>query len=339
MPQTRSPAPRQSEGSRALTPAESVRGMLGGMQKRVEALAPKHLDSARILGSALSACEANRRLLEADPFSLELAVLGAASAGWEVFGPFAKAHLVPYKGKVQLIPGYRGVADVLYRSGMVAQIETRVVYEKDHIEINFGSDAGITHRPTLIGPRGGMVGVYAVITLRDGHKHIEWMSNADIDKVKASSAAVKAKRSSPWDDHHEEMARKTVLKRAAKPLPMSVEDLRVIEGDPKIEGIPERPGRAPRLDPTTAADHDFRLSAPAAEGAPPVKDVEPKRDEVEGNPEAAERQEALETLAGYAQTKKRAYADVVGDGEPAMWGLDQLNAAIDDVRAWKPRKK
>ena len=61
-------------------------------------------------------------------------------------------------------------------------------------------------------------------TLADGRKQAEWMDSEEINKVRDSSDSYKSEKTrpfSPWTNHWEEMARKTVLRRLYKYLPRS----------------------------------------------------------------------------------------------------------------------
>jgi recombination protein RecT len=58
------------------------------------------------------------------------------------------------------------------------------------------------------------------------------MSKADVDKVRAQS---KAGKSGPWVTHYTEMARKTVVRRLFKYLPVSIEIQRAVTIDEQAD--------------------------------------------------------------------------------------------------------
>lgn len=60
----------------------------------------------------------------------------------------------------------------------------------------------------------------------------EVMSRAEIEKVRKAS---KAGNSGPWSNHWEEMAKKTVIRRLFKYLPVSIEAVRAVEIDEKTD--------------------------------------------------------------------------------------------------------
>ena len=76
-----------------------------------------------------------------------------------------------------------------------------------------------------------MIAAYAVARTRDEGVYTEVMSRADIDKVRGIS---KAKDSGPWVQWFDEMARKTVIRRLAKRLPMSTDIDGLIRRDDEL---------------------------------------------------------------------------------------------------------
>lgn len=173
----------------------------------------------RIQRIALTVCENDSYLQKCDPLTVIGCVVKAASYGLEVEPSFGHAYLVPYKGKCTLIIGYRGMMELVRRSGKVSHISARIVYENDFFEIEYGSLETIVHKPNLK-DRGEMIGVYAVATLKDTGEHqFEYMSKEQIDKIKNS-----AQTDMVWGKHYEEMARKTAVRRLYKYLPMATEE-------------------------------------------------------------------------------------------------------------------
>jgi recombination protein RecT len=174
----------------------------------------------RIQRIALTVCENDSYLQKCDPLTVLGCVVKAASYGLEVEPSFGHAYLVPYKGKCTLIIGYRGMMELVRRSGKVSHISARIVYENDFFEIEYGAEEKIIHKPFLKGDRGEMVGVYAVATLKDNGEHqFEYLSKEQVDKIKNS-----AQTDMVWSKHYEEMARKTAVRRLYKYLPMSTDD-------------------------------------------------------------------------------------------------------------------
>jgi recombination protein RecT len=215
----------------------SVREFLGrdGMRKQLEMVLPKHLTPDRLLRVTMTAIQQNPKLLDCTPTSLAGAVLTAAELGLEINHRIGLAYLVPYwhsKKKVfeaQLIPGYRGLINLARRSGKVTKVSAQVVYENDEFDIAFGLSEKLEHKPLLRGDRGEAIGAYAVFHFVDewGEPFFDYLPAHDILKIARRSATYDSKTDSwtgPWNTDREEMFKKTVIRRASKMCPMSVED-------------------------------------------------------------------------------------------------------------------
>lgn len=213
----------------------TLKGLLTQYQKSIEKALPRHISADRMMKVALTAITKQPTLLDCDPNTFMLAMMGAAQLGLEPNTPLGSAYLVPFYNskrgvkEIQLIPGYRGLIELARRSGEIASIEARVVYENDSFEFSFGLAPKLVHVPNLDNP-GGMRLVYAIARLKGNGEDpiVEVMTKTDIDKIKASS---KSGNSGPWVDHYDEMARKTVVRRLCKYLPLSIELADAIELD------------------------------------------------------------------------------------------------------------
>ncbi len=157
-------------------------------------------------------------LRDCDPYSLIAAVMTASQLGLEI-GINGQAYLVAYGREVTLIPGYRGLITLAIQSGVVNSIEARAVHEKDRFTFCYGTAPDIQHDPEWLEDPGDVVAVYAVARLAGGLV-FDVMSKREVDSIRARS---KAGKYGPWQDDYEEMARKTVVRRLCKYLPMSVD--------------------------------------------------------------------------------------------------------------------
>jgi len=187
----------------------------------------KYLTPERLTKITLSAISRSPLLLECTPESVLRSVMDSASLGLEpTGGVLGHAYLVPYKNnktgkrEAQLIVGYRGLINLAQRSEKLIDIEAHVVHEKDAFLLEYGREPRLEHKPALNGDAGKPIGAYCVATLVGGRKHCEWMSIAEILKIRDRS---RARDSGPWQTDFEEMAKKTVVRRCSKYLPMSTE--------------------------------------------------------------------------------------------------------------------
>lgn len=230
-------APVAQQGKRPATLA----GLLSDPKiKQQMALAlPKHLDADRLARIALTEIRKVPALAQCNQESFLGAVMQCAQLGLEPGNTLGHAYLLPFgNGKakdglanVQLIVGYRGMIDLARRSGQIISISAYTVHEHDEFSYQLGLDPDIKHVPANA-ERGDVTHVYAVAKLKDGGVQFEVMSRYDIEQVRKSS---KAGNNGPWVSHWDEMARKTVIRRLFKYLPVSIEMQTAVALDERAE--------------------------------------------------------------------------------------------------------
>lgn len=205
--------------------------LAGFLEQRREAIAqvvPRHLSVDRLLKVALNSVSKNEALKRCSMTSILQCVVTCAELGLEPGGALGGAYLVPYKDTATLIIGYRGFVDLMRRSGQLSTVQAAVVHQKDRFRYSLGIDTVLEHEPYIDGDPGPMTRVYCVIKLKDGGVQVEVMSKAQVDAVRARSRSA---TSGPWVTDYEEMAKKTVIRRAAKLAPMSSEVAKALEAE------------------------------------------------------------------------------------------------------------
>ncbi len=223
-----SPAPNNNNRTAVATVGDKnqLNALLSreAVQKSLADVLPKHLTPERVVKMALVAASRQPTLLKCTSESFLKAIMTSAELGLDCSGTLGSGYLVPFYNKgvqeVQFIPGYRGLIDLARRSGSIARIESRIVYAQDVFEIEYGLDQKLIHKPKLTGDRGDIVCVYGIAELTDGTNQVEVMT---IDEVEAIRKRSKAGDSGPWRTDFGEMARKTVIRRLVKYLPLSTE--------------------------------------------------------------------------------------------------------------------
>lgn len=201
---------------------------------------PKTLTADRLTRIVLTECRKTPELRRCNPQSFFGAVLQCAQLGLEPGSALGHCYLLPYgNGKAkdgrpncQIIIGYRGMIDLARRSGQIVSINAYCVHQDDEFVYELGLHPDIKHRPSAQADRGPVIYVYAVAQLQGGGVQFEVMSRAEIEAVRKQS---KAGTRGPWVTHWEEMARKTVVRRLFKYLPVSTEALRAVEVDEKSD--------------------------------------------------------------------------------------------------------
>jgi len=195
------------------------------IQAALPQTAKKYLTPERMTKIVLSALSRTPQLLNCTPGSVLKAVMESASLGLEpTGGTLGQAYLIPYRNKgtyeAQLIIGYRGLIALARRSGEIRSVEAHIIRHGDEYDLEYGLTPKLTHRPNLSGDAGEMVAVYCVAHFKDGGNHLEVMTRAEVEAIRKRS---RAGNGGPWQSDYDEMARKTVVRRAAKYWPLSTE--------------------------------------------------------------------------------------------------------------------
>lgn len=242
----------------------NVTNLLAANMKAIQSCLPKHMTPERMCRVALQTIRRTPQLMNCTPESLVAAIVEASSLGLEL-DLRGQAYLVPYKNSVTLIPGYKGLMDLAYRSGRVTNIYAEVVCENDQFAFALGLAPKLEHTPNLE-DRGALKAVYAVARVKDADPAFVVLGKTEIDKIRKAS---KASGSGPWVQWEEEMWKKTAIRRLCKYLPLSPEIQKAIALDEAADagvsqhladGIIDLPAVAP--DTPTAG-----LNAALSEGA------------------------------------------------------------------------
>ena len=218
---------------------------------------PSTITPERFVRIATTAIAGNKELASCTPASLIGALLQSASVGLEVNSPLGQAYLIPYKGQAQFQISYKGIIELAHRSGQLKSIEAHVVHENDQFEYELGLEPKLKHIPSMK-DRGPVTWVYAIYHLVSGGYGFEVMSVEDINahRKKYSKA-----RTSPWDTAWEEMAKKTVVKKALKYAPMSSEYAKATASDDHVVSFDLESDIAlePEIVPDNMVDADYKV--------------------------------------------------------------------------------
>lgn len=285
----------------------------------VKAGMPKHLKVDRFMRVALNATLRQPELLECNRESFFLRMLELSILGIEPDG--RRAHLIPFwnnkfcgncnhpkdqhrgmdcqisgcgckkavsRREVQLIVDYKGIAELVRRSGDVSYMHCDAVYERDEWDFKYGSGAFLTHKPNLdVEDRGRVRCFYSFVRLADGNEDFVVMPKSDVDKIRRRS---KSADSGPWVSDYNEMGKKTVFRNHSKWLPLSPDVKDAVESDDEAidmkgalsiaaaEGV-----GTSYIGGETVEEHDEKLDRKMAEQA---KEEEPKPAGVPDDPKS-----------------------------------------------------
>lgn len=201
---------------------------------------PKNTISAdRMAKIILSDVRKNPKLMACDKMSFLASVATVAQLGLEI-GAIGHCYLLPYYNNAkkitecQVIIGYKGLIDLVYRSEKVSTIQANVVDSADEFHFNFGSNPNIYHVPARE-QNGETVYVYAIITFKDKSFQFVVLTMKEIEKIKSCSNGAKNSSTHPWHQWADEMMKKTALKRLFKYVPISLEVSQAISIDDTAE--------------------------------------------------------------------------------------------------------
>ena len=220
---------------------------------------PRHLSEDRFLQISFLAIKNNPALTECTAESVVNALMEAAQHGLEP-DSFGTCYILPYNKKVkvngrdqwikeaQFQLGYKGMIELVRRSGQVTNIVANEVYEADQFDFEYGLNERLRHVPSMHPDRGEIIAFYAYARFKDGGHSFIVTSRAEMETIR--SKFVKKNRQTgeiygTWADHFESMAKKTVIKQLVKYMPVSVEIRDQIGKDEQ----PEQPEAEPIIVP------------------------------------------------------------------------------------------
>lgn len=195
-------------------------------EKNFAAALPKHINSERFVRIAITQIRTNPQLAKCSQESLLGSLMTMAQLGLEP-GVLGQAYLIPFNNtklgtmECQFQLGYKGLIEMLRRTGQLSDIYAYTVYSNDEFSIEYGLNRTMVHKPNF-SDRGEATGFYSVAILKDGTRAFEFMTKQEILDHEEKYRKGKFKNSI-WDKNFEEMAHKTVAKKMLKWLPISVE--------------------------------------------------------------------------------------------------------------------
>lgn len=224
--------------SAAKAEKKTMQAYIKAMEPAIKKALPSVITPERFTRMVLSALSSTPKLAECSPQSFLAAMMTAAQLGVEPNTALGQAYLLPYRNhgqmECQFQLGYKGLIDLAYRSGEVSVIQAHTVYENDVFEYELGMNPKLRHVPAKA-DRGEAVAYYAMFKTKDGGYGFEVMSVDDVQRHAQRYSKSYGSGSSPWRSNFDEMAKKTVLKRALKYAPLKSDFVRGVAQDETIK--------------------------------------------------------------------------------------------------------
>lgn len=124
-----------------------------------------------------------------------------------------QCYFVPYGSTVKLTRSYFGTMKVVKQLPEVKDIYAEVIYEGDKFQIKNenGRKVFVSHETDWMNADNPIVGAYCIIEKTDGEKILTVMTKKEIDKSWS-----KSRNKAVQNEFPQEMAKRTVINRAAK---------------------------------------------------------------------------------------------------------------------------
>lgn len=203
-----------------LVKLKDINDLLLSLRPELERAIPKHLDADRLLRIAMTQVSANDDLRQCDAHTLLASVMIASQLGLQFGG--GQAYLIPYKKTCTFVPGWKGLLDIMLRSGR-AVAWTGAVNVGDEFDWQLGDSPSVTHRPR--GNEGELKYCYAIGRQKGMDWPIVevWSADKILDHLKRYNKVGEKHYALANPNNWEMYGRKVVLLQALKYLPQSAE--------------------------------------------------------------------------------------------------------------------
>jgi recombination protein RecT len=191
------------------------------LKPQLDLALPRHLNADRMARLALTAFSISPQLQQCDPKSIAAAIMTAGQLGLEP-GVNGAGFLIPYKTTCTFVPGWKGLVDLVSRSGR-GTVFTGVIFKDQEYTFTDGARRDlIIHNETDLEAAEDITHAYAIGWVKDASMPIiELWSIAKITKHRDKYNKVGGKHYSFRD--WEMYCRKVPLLQVLKYMPCSVE--------------------------------------------------------------------------------------------------------------------
>lgn len=208
---------------------ESFRQELSRMNNEIMSALPSHIPVQHFCRVLQTAVNTTPELLNCNRKSFWQSAIKCATDGLLPDG--REAAFVIFGNSVQYIPMYQGILKRIRNNNKNILISCHLIYENDYFVWEEGTNQQLIHKSLFPGDRGEIIGAYAVAHFVDNDSYqFVVMSKDEINAIRNASPSGRSSKS-PWEKWWGEMAKKTVLRRLAKMLPMNADVMDLINKD------------------------------------------------------------------------------------------------------------
>lgn len=194
--------------------ADSVVAEFKSLEKNQGYKVPDGYNVSNALQAAVLKIGGSYELSSANPDSIKKALFNMLVQGLNVGKD--QLYFIKYGQNLEMQRSYFGTQTVLKRLPEIKDIVAYIVHDGDDFEIGFDENGMLTvlkHQTQFKNLDNEIIGAYAIIIKADGQKQYEVMTKKQID---TSWSQTKSKNSAVQKKFPEEMAKRTVINRAAK---------------------------------------------------------------------------------------------------------------------------
>lgn len=205
------------------SPVAQFSGFMDKLKPQLALALPTHMNADRMARLAVTSFSTTPALQACTMNSIAGSIMTAAQLGLEP-GINGQGYLIPYKTTCTFVPGWKGLVDLVARSGR-ATVWTGVVRQGDEFEYQLGDTPFCKHKPGDEDDDAVFTHVYAIGRVRDSEMPvIEVWSRAKVMKHLKKYNKVGGRHYALADEHNFEMyARKIALLQVLKYMPSSIE--------------------------------------------------------------------------------------------------------------------
>lgn len=206
--------------TRAPNPTKEFSTFMDRLKPQMALALPKHMNADRMARLALTAFSSNRDMQACEFRTIASSLMTAGAMGLEP-GVNGAGYLIPYKGTCTFVPGWKGLVDLVSRSGR-ATVWTGAVFDGDNFEYALGDRPFVRHQPGDETDPAKLTHVYAIGRVNGSdYPVIEVWS---MRKVWKHRDALNKQGGKHYSYRHPEMyARKVPLLQVLKYMPSSIE--------------------------------------------------------------------------------------------------------------------
>jgi recombination protein RecT len=193
---------------------------------------PKHVTAERLARLALTCVRKDQKLANCDRISFLSSLMQAAALGLEP-GVNGACFLIPYGKECTFVPGWKGLVDLVNRTGR-ATVWTGAVFEGDDFDYALGDRPYVTHRPGDESDPARLTHVYAIGRVNGSEFPI--VEVWSMKKIARHRDSINKQGQKHYSFRNPEMyARKVPLLQVIKYLPCSIEVAQAVELNEQAE--------------------------------------------------------------------------------------------------------